>query len=49
MSMRMPATNEPGYRDPSPEGDADTFSVIDRNSIFDGPSTPRETSESRAK
>ena len=36
MSMRMPASNEPEYRTPSPEGDSDTFSVIDRNSIFDG-------------
>ncbi|HEX3302501.1 MAG TPA: polymer-forming cytoskeletal protein [Thermomicrobiales bacterium] len=36
MSMRMPASNEPGYRAPTPEGDSDTFSVIDRNSIFDG-------------
>ena len=36
MSMRMPAGNEPGYRAPAPEGDSDTFSVIDRNSIFDG-------------
>jgi len=36
MSMRMPASNEPGYRAPAPEGDSDTFSVIDRNSIFDG-------------
>ena len=36
MSMRMPATNEPGYPAQSPEGDPDTFSVIDRNSIFDG-------------
>jgi cytoskeletal protein CcmA (bactofilin family) len=36
VSMRMPASNEPGYRAPSPEEDADTFSVIDRNSIFDG-------------
>lgn len=34
--MRMPVSNEPGYRAPSPEGDSDTFSVIDRNSIFDG-------------
>ena len=36
MSMRMPASNEPGYRTPAQEGDSDTFSVIDRNSIFDG-------------
>ena len=34
--MRMPVSNEPGYRAPAPEGDSDTFSVIDRNSIFDG-------------
>jgi cytoskeletal protein CcmA (bactofilin family) len=36
MSMRMPAGNEPAYRGAAPDDAADTFSVIDRNSIFDG-------------
>jgi cytoskeletal protein CcmA (bactofilin family) len=34
--MRMPATNDPEFRAAQPEGGADTFSVIDSNSIFDG-------------
>jgi cytoskeletal protein CcmA (bactofilin family) len=36
MSMRMPAGNEPAYRGAAPDEAADTYSVIDRNSIFDG-------------
>ena len=36
MSIRMPSSNEPGLPVPAPSGDSDTFSVIDRNSIFDG-------------
>jgi cytoskeletal protein CcmA (bactofilin family) len=35
MSMRMPAGNEPAYRGAAPDA-ADTYSVIDGNSIFDG-------------
>jgi len=34
--MRMPASEDPGFRSPAPEGGNDTFSVIDGNSIFDG-------------
>lgn len=36
MSMRMPASNAPAYPGATPDSDPDTFSVIDRNSIFDG-------------
>ena len=36
MSMRMPANEEPGYRPTAPNSGADTFSVIDGNSMFDG-------------
>jgi cytoskeletal protein CcmA (bactofilin family) len=32
----MPATNDDPYASPQPDAGSDTFSVIDRNSIFDG-------------
>jgi cytoskeletal protein CcmA (bactofilin family) len=34
--MRMPATNDPEFGAPQAEAGAEAFSVIDRNSIFDG-------------
>ena len=36
MSVRMPAGNDSPYSGAQPDDDNDTFSVIDRNSIFDG-------------
>lgn len=36
MSVRMPQPNDTNYTGANPEDDDDTFSVIDRNSIFDG-------------
>lgn len=36
MSVRMPASTDSPYTSGAPDGDNDTFSVIDRNSIFDG-------------
>jgi cytoskeletal protein CcmA (bactofilin family) len=36
VSVRMPATNDDPYAVPDQSAGTDTFSVIDRNSIFDG-------------
>lgn len=36
MSVRMPTVNTDPYAAPQEEAGTDTFSVIDRNSIFDG-------------